>query len=212
MSTNIKDIVARKNWNFLVKNTLPVNIADCYSVVDSMKIIGHLVEAANDGMLKDRLMIDFIRDYCVNLMIILRAKYPKEWNEDWKNEAFLGIACSFVYREEEAFEYIKNAYKQVENPPQSLILAYIGVGRGLDHFLTKEEVIELSHKAIEKGVTYEAALGMAALANEENDEKKQQYWKKKAFETEKDGIYTPIIIPNVLKDVVKGKEGYRYEE
>ncbi len=209
---NIKDIIAAKNWKFLVKNTLPVNIADTYSFSEAMHIIDHLIEASVDEMIEDGFTADLMRDYSVNLMKILRAKYPHDWKKDWKNEAFLGIVCALVFREEEAFVHIQNAYGQLEDAPQSLILAYISAGRGPDHFLTKERIAELSHKVIGKGVTYESALRMAALARDEQDKDKADYWDEKAEEAERRGIHTPIIIPNVIKDVYHIEEGYAYEK
>lgn len=209
---NVQDVVAAKNWKYLVKHSLPVNLADMYSFSECMHMIDQLIEASVDAMLEDGFTADLMRDYSVNLMMILRARYPKEWKEDWKNEAFLGIVCALVYREEEAFVYIQNAYNQLENPPQSLIFAYISAGRGPDQFLTQPQVTELLHKGIEKSVTYEAALHMAALAYEQKDFEKQEYWKAKAVEAEQNGIHTPMITPNVLKDPFKEKSRYQYEE
>lgn len=209
---NIKDIVAAKNWKVLVKNSLPVNIADTYSFAEAMHIVDNLIGASVDEMIEDGFTADLMRDYSVNLMKILRAKYPPEWKKDWKNEAYLGITCALVFREEEAFVHIKNAYEQLKDAPQSLILAYISAGSGPDHFLTKEQIAELSQKAIEKGVTYESALRMAALVYEQKDAKNHQYWKQQASEAEKNRMHTPIIVPDVLKDVFQGENGYRYEE
>lgn len=208
---NIKDIVTSKSWKFLVKNSLPVNIIDTHSFSESMEIANNLIEASVDEMLRDGFTADLMRDYSVNLMTILRAKYPKEWEEDWKNEAFLGMICGLVFREEEAFQYLKHAYEKLKDPPQSLLLAYISAGSGPDFFLTKKEIAELSKKAIEKGITYQAALRMAALAREQKDQEKQRYWEQKAAEAEKDKRYTPIIRPNVLKALFK-KEDELYEE
>jgi len=205
---NIKSMVTSKDWKFLVKHSLPVNITDSYSFVEAMCIVDHVFGASVEEMIKDGFTSDLMRDYSVNLMTILRAKYPNEWKEDWKHEAYLGITCAFVYREEEAFKHIRNAYKQLDDPPQSLILAYISAGSGPDHFLTQSEISELSQKAIEKGVTYQSALRMAAMSQE----KKEQYWTKKALEAEKNKIHTPFITPNILKGISNLKEGHTYED
>lgn len=208
---HVQDVVAAKNWKYLVKHSLPVNLADMYSFSECMHMIDQLIEASVDAMLEDGFTADLMRDYSVNLMMILRARYAKEWKEDWKNEAFLGIVCALVYREEEAFVYIQNAYKQLEDPPQSLIFAYISAGSGPDHFLTKLQIAELIQKGVAKGITYESALQMASLAYEQKDVEKQKHWEAKAIEAEKKGIHTPMITPNVLKDLYKDKKGYRYE-
>ncbi len=209
---SIKDVIAAKNWKFLVKNSLPVNVADIYSFSEAMHIIDHLIEASAEGMIEDGFSADLMRDYSVNLMKILRAKYPHDWKLDWKNEAFLGIVCALVFREEEAFIHIQNAYEQTEDAPQSLILAYISAGSGPDHFLTKERITELSKKVIEKGVTYESSLHMASLAYDQKDFEKQEYWEGQASDSKEKGVHTPSITPNVLKDMFKKGKGSFYEE
>ncbi|MCK5604978.1 hypothetical protein KAR91_24020 [Candidatus Pacearchaeota archaeon] len=209
---NIKDTIAAKDWNILVKNTLPVNIADIYSFSEAMHIIDHLIEASVDQMVEDGFTADLMRDYSVNLMKILRAKYPQDWKKDWKNEAFLGIVCGLVFREEEAFIHIQKAYERLEDPPQALILAYISAGSGPDHFLTKDQIAELSQSVIEKGVTYESALHMASLAYDQRDFEKQKYWEAKASEAKEKGVHTPCITPDVLKTTSKEEEGEQYEE
>jgi|GEM_PF-2949979 len=209
--SNFQEMINAKAWKDLVRNSLPVNITDTYSFSEAMHIIDHLITASVEETLTDGFVSDLMRDYSVNLMKILRAKYPNEWKEDWKNEAFLGITCAIVFREEEAFLHIRKAYTGLKYPPQSLILAYISAGNGADHFLTKEQIVELSHDAIAKGITYESSLRMAALASEQHDGEKQKYWENKALDAKDSGIHTPIICPNVLKDTLD-KEGYRYEE
>lgn len=208
---NIKEIINAKDWKSLVKNSLPVNIADMYSFSEAMHIVDFLIDASVEEMMEDGFTADLMRDYSVNLMKILRAKCTDEWKKDWKNEAYLGIACGLVYREEEAFEHVENAYKQLEDPPQSLILTYISAGSGPDHFLTKEQIVELSQKAIKKGMTYEASLRMAALAHDQIDFEQQKYWKNLAIEAEQQGVHTPLIIPNVLKDTFMEENGRCYE-
>lgn len=209
---DIQEIISAKDWKSLVKKSLPVNVADLYTFSEAMHIADFLIEASVEILMEDGFTADLMRDYSVNLMKILRAKYPHEWKEDWKNEAYLGLTCGIVFREEEAFEHVEKAYKQLEDPPQSLILAYIRAGSGPDHFLTEEEVAQLSQKAVDKGITYETSSRMATLAYERRELEKEKYWKNKAIEAEKNGIHTPIIIPNVLKAGSAKEEGVRYEE
>jgi len=210
--SKIEEIVEAKAWKYLVKNTLPVNIADIYSFSEAMHIIDLLIEASADVMIEDGFTADLMRDYSVNLMKILRAKYSHDWKKDWKNEAFLGVVCALVFREEEAFIHIQNAYKELKDPPQSLILVYISAGSGPDHFLSKERIAELSQQAIEKGITYQSALHMASLAYEQQDFEQQKYWERMASEAKVKGIYTSNIIPDVLRDVVKKEKGFQHEQ
>jgi len=209
--SNIEAMVRAKAWKYLVKNSLPVNITDTYSFVEAMHIVHHLMDASVEEMTLDGFVADLMRDYSVNLMKILRAKYPCEWQEDWKNEAYLGITCGLVFREEEAFLHVQKAYMELKDPPQSLILMHIVAGSGADHFLANNEIHALSQKAISQGTTYESALQMASVADDQQDAKAHEYWKNQALDAEKKGIHTPIIVPNILKDTFY-KEGYSYEE
>lgn len=208
---NIKKIVANKDWKLLIKSSLPINIVDLYSFNEAMQVANFLVNTSTEEMMEEGFTADLMRDYAVNLMMILRAQYSQEWKQDWKNEAFLGIVCALVFRDAEAFKFIQNAYQQLNEPPQSLILAYISAGSGPDHFLTKNEIEKLSQKAIERGVTCETAHRMAALAQEQNDQKGYEYWTQKANEAEKNGVHTSLIVPNVIKDSFKD-DRYRYEK
>lgn len=211
MTLDIKQTVSKKDWMALVRNFLPSIVTDCYSFIEGMHIVGALLNKASDEMESGDTQIDFFRDYCVNMMIILRAKFPQEWENDWKNEAFLGIACRSVYREEEGFQYIQNAFQQLEDPPESLILPYIRAGETCDHFLSKESIKALSQKAAAKRITYEVALQMASLSHGEGNKKESQYWEEKAKDAENDGIHNAIIVPNVLKGICPIPKGYVYE-
>lgn len=208
----IEDVIKKRDWKFLVKNFLPVNFVDIFTFSEVMYLVGHLIKAAEDEIERDGFIADVFRDFAVNLMIILRAKNPKEWGIDWKNEAFLGIACASVYPEEEAFTYIKNAYQQVKNPPQSLIFAFISAGNRYPSALTKQEISQLIQQASEKETTYESAERMAILAREMQQKKKYEYWKKKANELERKKIHTPIITPDVLKPIFDLHEGFQHEK
>ena len=203
--------IAKKDWKYLVKNFLPVNFADTLTFPEGMHLVGNLVKAAEDETERGGFTADLFRDFAVNLMIILRAKNPKEWEKDWKNEAFLGIACAFVYREEEAFAYIKNAYDKLDDPPQSLIFALISAGSRPDHLLTRVEVSSLTQEAIKKGITYESSERMATLEQDMGDQEKCEYWKQKAAEAHEQKLHTPIITPDILKSMFELEGGYHHE-
>lgn len=208
----IDNIIRQKDWKFLIKHFLPKTIVDYLSYTQGMHLVGNLAIAAADELERDNYIADLMRDFSVNLMIALREKHPQEWKKDWKNEAYLGISCALIYREEEAFNYIKNAYEKLNDLSQSLIFAYISAGRSSDHFLTDKEIIELTQNAIKKGITYEAALRMASLANIEKDSKKCEYWEQKALEAEENKVHTPLITPNILKEMFKTEDGYQHEK
>jgi len=200
---DLNDIIKKKDWDILIRNVLPVTIAISFPFEESMHVVGNLL---NDSGGEDGDLALFMRDYAVNLMIILREKFPQNWKKDWKNEAFLGICCSLVYREEKAFKYLKNALGLFEDPPQSLILTYIRVGAAPCYFLSTKEIAELAQRAAKSGITFEVAQQMADSATTREG---KNYWERKAAEA--NSIHTPVIVPNILKNVLKPIEDYPYE-
>lgn len=208
----MEDVIRRKDWEFLVKNFLPVNFVDSLTFTEVMHLVGSLMVASTDEVERGSFLSDVLRDFAVNLMIILRANDPVEWRADWKNEAFLGVACNFVFREAEGFTYIKNAFMGLEDPPQSLIFAYVSAGSGCPRFLTREEAAQLIQKASDKGATCESSQRMVMLAVEMGWKEKEEFWRGKAKELEKKNIHTPIITPDVLKSMYKLQEGYQHEK
>jgi len=211
MDKNINKLIDKKQWEYLVMKCLPVNVADSLSFYDAMRVVDDLTKQSTESPVWGTELADFMRDFSVNLMIILRARYPKEWSQDWKNEVFLGIWCGLVYREEEAFVYIKNAYEKKDDPPQSLILAYLGSGNTCDSPFSKEERCSLVDAAIKKGITYESALAMASIAREELRGDEAEMWAIKAEEAKKNGVHTPIIVPDSLKEASQLDDDYKYE-
>jgi len=203
---DIENILREKDWESLIRKVLPVTIAVSFSFDKSMEIAGDLL---NDSGNAEGDPAMFMRDYSVNLMIILREKFPQQWKVDWKNEAFLGICCNLVYREEEAFKHLKNALECFDNPPQSLILTYIRTGGAPNYYLSAEEIVELAHKAVKSGITLEMAQQMADLATTQED---WNSWTKKAKEAEANNIHTAVIVPDVLKDNVRTLKDYPYEK
>jgi hypothetical protein len=207
---DIKDVVQRNDWEFLFKTFLPVTVAVSFSFDQCMHIVGNLLNTSAKWNTDEEAMTsEFMRDYVVNLMIILREKHPDEWQKDWKNEAFLGMTCGLVFREEEAFKYIKNAYQQHEDPPQSLILVYIRAGGPPNYFLSRKEIVSLAQKALDKGITYESALQMAHLAATDDE---RAYWEKRADEAGAKKVHTAVITPKALKNIFKERGEYRNEE
>lgn len=211
-NSSLIGLVENKNWEALIRTYLPVTVAISFSFEKGMHIVDELLRASSHITTKNGNWAIFTQEYCANLLRMLRIKYPIEWQKDWKNEAYLGIICSLVYRNEEAFKYVQNAYNCLNDPPQSLILAYLNAGDTPDQFLSKEKIDQLTKKGLEKGITYETAQLAASLAIFYDDEQMEKYWLEKAEQAEAEGIHTPIIVPNVIKDVSNLEPGFEYEE
>ena len=88
----LDQFVRRKDWKSIIRYFTPQEVVDFYSYEQSMHLLGYLMIAATDEICIDEALADSIRRVSVDLMIEIRSKFSKEWEKDWKNEAFLGIS------------------------------------------------------------------------------------------------------------------------
>ncbi len=203
--------VISKDWKSVVQHFRPQQIVDVYPYEKSMHVVGWLMIAAVDELLGEAFFAEEARNFAVNLMIEIRKRYLDQWQKDWKNEAFLGISCALVYLEEEAFQYLKAAYEALQDPPQSLILAYISAAEKIEGILNKENLLELTEAAVKKGATYQAALQMAFLSNQLGNREESKYWKERAEDAETKEYHTAVITPNILKTIFPIQKGVSNE-
>jgi len=187
----LREIARQKDWRRLLVNFIPSQVVNTFTFTESMRIAEALYDQyflfeeseKNDGT--DNV---FMAQYAISLLLELRRKFPKEWEDDWKNEAYLGVLCGVSYREERGFECLKNAYSKHPDPPAELILAFVESGTMSRRFLSDKEVLELCQKAIDKELTYDTAMKMACATDSEE-------WREKA---ETLTNHTPQIIPDAL--------------
>lgn len=204
---NIEEMIHNKDWKNLIDTYLPITVANTFSFEDCMRCSGQLLN--DSAEIQDGNLAVFMRDYAVNLMLAVRQRYKEEWKKDWKCEAFLGLCCSLVYREEEAFEYLQNALEQSKEPSQSLILAVYRVGSSPNDFLSESEKEALAIRAVQQGVTCESAWVRASCAKSKEE---RAYWEQQASSAELKKLHTPIIVPDVIKLIMPNIEDFSYEK
>ena len=202
---DLENLIQNKQWELLIRNILPVTISVSIPYNESMRIVA---EIWNESPNVEGNLGLFLCDYAVNLMLVLRERFPEEWGKDWKNEAFLGICCTTVYREEEAFRCLKSSFDALSDPPQSLVLRLIRIAGPPNAFLEDEERVKLSQLALEKGITVEMAETMGDLVHSKEE---RLYWKKQMKEAEYKHSHTATIVPDCLKNILVTHKDYPYE-
>lgn len=147
------------------------------------------------------------KEFGTHLIYALKKYRSKEWNDDWRNEALLGIACDLTYRYDEKFKALKTAYMQILEkdkalPPGlliSLALCYFAPG---DRALPINEAIQLVLKANENKIYLDGAWALSALYSYTDDENNQKKWKNLAENLEKEKVEcSPPIYPLFLQNV-----------
>lgn len=187
---NLYSIIKNEKWNLLTKFQLD-DICSILSFKESMAL-------AYDLFFKN-FQNDEVQEFAVHLFFIIKHKYPTEWNQDWKNDAFLGKLCSITWRYNDMYESYKKAYDRLTDPPDSLLLLLASCnsvpGEAL---ISQKEAEDYLHRALKKKITYEAAIMMRAISRDKQIKEEEEFWDQKCIELDKANIHTELIIPDVL--------------
>jgi hypothetical protein len=138
-------------------------------------------------------------DYAIDLVLEIRNHFKVEWEQDWKNEVFLGTLFSVGRKYLEEFECYKKAYDTFKDPPDTILLLLAGCCGRPGVLLSEEEADRYLFKAIEKKITYESALMARGIYRAKGDLKQEEYWDRLVHELEVKNIHTGTIIPDVLQ-------------
>lgn len=143
---------------------------------------------------------DTIQQFALDLAFEIRRYFMNDWEMDWKNDVFLGHLCSIVWRYEDQYICYKKAYDKLADPPEELLLLLAGCDSAPGVPPISQQASEkYLIRAVEKKVTYEAALMMRAMYRHKADHQMERYWDKMCKELEQKNIHTQTIIPNVLQ-------------
>lgn len=142
---------------------------------------------------------DGLQDFAIKLFVAVSKDYPAEWDGDWKNDVFLGKLCSITWKYDEMYKSYKKAYDRLIDPPDSLLLLLASCNStpGTPPISNQESERYLK-RAIQKKITYEAAIMMRGLAIDKIAKDQEEYWSHMCEELEKQNIHTETIIPDVL--------------
>lgn len=200
MKKNDRQLISRifteKLWKNLLDSKIePSDIVAVFSFKECMHFIPVL--------LGDPWEDDTLKIYAIRLMRKIREHFDKEWDADWKNDAYLGAWCNYLSMWDESYKNLKKAYDKIKDPPAKLLirLAQCASVPGIPPIDLKEEE-RLSKAALEKELTVDTAMRMHALSFRKQDLEQKAYWKKMWEKLEADGIYSDPIIPDVINDIV----------
>ncbi len=218
-------LVDEKLWDQFLDQVTPNDINRCFNFEESMKIAAELWMAEYEKEwdlekfkeLADHLPFktyqdDSLKEFALNLFVEIRKRFPEKWKADWKNDAFVGIAHRFLCKYQEAYEYYREAYNSLNDPPHTLLLLLAQSAIAPEPPITHDQAREYTLRALEKALTMETAMEMRALAHREGDMEAKAYWDKMVDKLNKEGLVSPCIVPNVLKGIFKIAKGYTYEE
>ena len=126
----------------------------------------------------------------VELLYILKNEYKKEWDADWRNDAFLGTACDITLKYDQRYMAFKNAFEKALNPPAELLieLARCCYCPGTPP-ISYEQAISLLKESLLKHPYKQAAALLKSIYSSMRDTDNEQYWSKVLDQTKDENMH-----------------------
>ena len=120
-----------------------------------------------------------LQEEAVNLLFFLKKHYASNWNIDWKNDAFLGLACKITLKHSERYAALQEAFEKASKPPPELLieLARCCYSPG-SPAISYERAIDLLKQSLEIHPYKEAATLLKAIYVSKKDTCNENYWSK----------------------------------
>lgn len=143
---------------------------------------------------------DECQDAAVRLFISIRDHFSEAWNADWKNDVLLGQLCGLTWRYNERYDCYKRAYNRLDDPPEYLLLLLSGCNNapGIPPMTDQDSEMYLK-QALDKKMSFEAAIKMRGIARSKQNSELELYWDKKCQELEHNNVHTDTCIPDIFQ-------------
>lgn len=192
MTETISYLLKHDMLEQLVHDYSPNEVAMTLTFKDSIRLSYRL--------LYNKIWNEELQEYSVNLLLVIRNLYSKEWNASWEYEAFLGMACNITLKYDERYEAYKKAFEKTNNPPPELLIEFARccICPGSPP-ISYEYAINLVLRALEKGPFADGIGLLSHIYSLKNDSKQEKYWNELLQKSDKTYV-SPPIEPPFLKD------------
>lgn len=180
-----------KNWESIILNYSIKDVCRSLNFGEAMQVVKHLFY--------DDIQDDEKQQYALKLAFEIKDIFKKEWENDWKNDVFLGGLCVMLWLYDERYFCYKKAFDKLEDPPSELLLLLSDCNSapGIPP-ITDEESEFYLRKAAEKKLTCEVALAMKTFSRFKKDHMQEDYWDRMYNKLKKENIHSQQIIPDVF--------------
>ncbi len=190
---NINHLFADKQWEEIAHSYNPEEVISKLAFNNALTVAYKLLY--NDKW------DESLQIYSVNLLTILRTKYPSDWNSSWRNDAFLGLACNIIFDYDGRYQAYLNAYKKANPPPPELLieLARCCICPGKPP-ISYDEAIALLERSIEEHQYIDAIGLLKTLYGYKNNKEKESYWNEMLKKIGEKGERSPPLEPSFLRE------------
>ena len=140
-----------------------------------------------------------------SLIQSVKSSYRKEWEQDWRFEAYLGSAYDLLLGEDSNFdkryEAFKQAFEMSKSPPPELIIALATCydAPGIPP-ISLDEAIDLAKKSIELEPYADAAGILCSAYFCKHMQRESNEWKKIRDELSEAGKNAPPLEPAFVRE------------
>lgn len=177
--------MSQQRFNFLTNIYKPEDLAKALPFKKAMVLSKMLLE--NEKWDSD------LQEYAIELIENIKQLYSREWNRDWKHEAYLGYAYGALgWDIEKEFEAYSTAVQKSATPPieilmhMALLWSYPGIYKAK---MDEERAIRIFEKVVQTIPYIEAVGALIRLYEETKQIDKAMYWKEVLKESEQKDLY-----------------------
>ncbi|MGA8164986.1 MAG: hypothetical protein WB791_08200 [Waddliaceae bacterium] len=193
---NLEFFIKNKDWDNILKKYSQKRLAKDLSFIEGLILSRRLLEDENWD--------DNLQTFAIELIKSIKEVYQKEWDTDWRYDAYLGYAYDLRgWDYEEKFDaYKKAANKSVTPDPEvlmrlAMIWSYPGVYKSK---IDEKQAIELLENAMKKKPYVEGVSCLIDLYNEIGKMQEKHYWEKVLEESKKKKLRAPYAFLNFFEE------------
>ncbi len=185
----IPHLIAKQDWNSIVANYTPNLLARTLSFKEGRVLACKMLfnEARDDNL----------REYSAELLNEIRLVYPDIWQEDWRNDVFLGDANYITMKFDERYEAYMRAFKKISYKPPSLLISIAACYLSPHPKISLEEAEKLVKEALKEETSVEAVVLLRGIYAEKKDATAFEYWDKVLKEVEAKNVHTKRTWPDI---------------
>ena len=183
----IEPLIKNKNWTKLSKEYTPEFLAKSLNFIDAIFLSRKILE--------DEEWDDNLQTYAIELIKSIKNIYSKDWDKDWRHDAYLGYAYDLRgWDYEDKFNTYQRAANKstIPDPEVMMRLAMIWSYPGIyGSKINEEQAIDILENALNNVPYIEGVSCLIDLYEEVDDTEKKNYWEKILKKSKENNLHAP---------------------
>ena len=182
----------KSDFEEIIKNYSPLSVAESLGFENGM-IFAYQLLYSQDWR-------DDMQIFSIDLLNTLRKIYSEKWDEDWRNDVFLGTAYGIVIADDshydEKYSASLRAFNKVKSPPAELLIALAECCDGPGQTpVSYEQACKWLEQSFREKPYAEAASAMALVYALMGKPEEKEKWKSISEKLDQEGKNAPQLVP-----------------